>query len=100
MGWRYDAGQANEWLKGVWNMRESPSYQAVLKEGRNEGLIEGRVTEAQRLLLMLAGNRFGEPDEATRSAVEAIHDIDRLERMIKRVYDANLPDWGGLLTTA
>ena len=100
MGWRYDVKQATQWLKGVWNMHESPSYQAVLKEGRNEGLIEGRVGKAQRMLLMLGEDRFGEPDEATQSAVEAIRDVERLERMIKRVYDANIPDWRGLLNTA
>jgi hypothetical protein len=96
MGWRYDEKQATHWLKGVWNMHESPTYQAILKEGRNEG----RVAEAQRLLLMLGGNRFGEPDEATRGAVEAIHDVERLERMTMRVHDANIPDWEGLLNTA
>jgi predicted transposase YdaD len=100
MGWRYDVKQAAQWLNGVWNMDKSPSYQAILRDGRNEGLIEGRVAEAQRLLLMLGGNRFGEPDEATRGAVEAIHDVDRLERMTVRVYDEDIADWEGLLNTA
>ena len=104
MGWRYDEKQATEWLKGVWNMHESPTYQAILRRGRDEGLIEGRnegrVAEAQRLLLVLGGNRFVEPDEATRSAVEAIHDVDRLERMTVRVYDEDIADWEGLLNTA
>ena len=49
---------------------------------------------------MLGGNRFGEADEATRSAVEAIHDVDRLERMTVRVYDEDIADWEGLLNTA
>ncbi len=42
MGWRYDEKLTTESLKGVWNMHESPTYQAILKEGRNEG----RVVEA------------------------------------------------------
>jgi hypothetical protein len=92
MGWRYDEKLATQSLKGVWNMHESPTYQAVLNEGR--------VDEAQRLLLMLGANRFGEPDEATRGAVEAIHDVERLERMTMRVHDANIPGWEGLLDTA
>jgi hypothetical protein len=105
MGWRYEDELAFRLLEGVWkNMRDSTTYQAILKEGRNEGLIEGRnegrVAEAQRLLLMLGGNRFGEPNEATRGAVEAIHDVERLERMTMRVHDANVPDWEGLLNTA
>ncbi len=92
MGWRYDEKLATHLLERVWNMHESPTYQAVVKEGR--------VAEAQRLLLMLGGNRFGEPDEATRSAVEAIHDVERLEKMTMRAYDADIPDWEGLLSTA
>ena len=36
MGWRYDKKQATEWLKGVWNMHESPTYQAILKRGREK----------------------------------------------------------------
>jgi predicted transposase YdaD len=89
-------------------MHESPTYQAILREGRkqglieahNEGLIEGRVEEAGRILLMLGEDRFGEPGEATRRAVEAIRDVERLERMAMRVHDANLSDWEGLLNTA
>jgi hypothetical protein len=105
MGLRFEDELAFRLLEGVRNkMRDSTTYQAILREGRNEGrnegLIEGRVGEAQRLLLLLGGNRFGEPDEATRGAVEAIHDVDRLERITVRVYDANVHDWEGLLSTA
>jgi hypothetical protein len=37
MGWRYDKNLARRSLKGVWNMQESPFYQAILREGREEG---------------------------------------------------------------
>ena len=70
-------------------------HAAILTEGRNEG----RVGEAQRMLLMLGETRFGEPDEATRGAVKAILDVERLERMTKRVLDTNIQDWNGLLGT-
>jgi hypothetical protein len=81
-------------------MHESPTYQAILREGRkqglieahNEGLIEGRVEEAGRILLTLGEDRFGKPGEATRRAVEATRDVERLERMAMRVHDANLSD--------
>jgi hypothetical protein len=96
MGWRYDKKRATQLLKGVWNMHESPTYQSILKEGRKEG----RVVEAKRLLLMLGVDRFGEPDKATRRTVEAIQDLERLERMAKRVYDTSITDWEGLLNTA
>jgi hypothetical protein len=99
MGLRYEQAFAWQLLEGVQNMKESSTYQATLREGREQGLIEGRVGEAQRMLLMLGEARFGEPDEATRRAVEAIHDVERLERMTKRVLDTNINGWDGLLGT-
>jgi predicted transposase YdaD len=99
MGLCFSKEFASRLLEGVQNMRESTTYQAILTEGRNEGLIEGRVTEAQRLLLLQGEIRFGVPDETTRSAVEAIQDLERLEGMSKRVLDTNIQDWNGLLGT-
>jgi hypothetical protein len=95
MGLRFEISFASQLLEGVQNMRESTTYQAILKEGRDQG----RISEAQRLLLMLAEARFGEPDEAARGAVEAIHDVDRLERMTKRILDTSAPGCDGLLGT-
>ena len=74
-------------------MRESTTYQAVLNEGRDEG----RVAEARRMLLMLGGDRFGEPSEAIRGGIDVIHDVERLERMSQRVYATDIHDWEGLL---
>ena len=95
MGLCFSKEFASRLLEGVQNMRESTTYQAILTEGRNEG----RVGEAQRMLLMLGETRFGEPDEATCGAIEAILDVERLERMTKRVLDTNIQDWNGLLGT-
>lgn len=97
MGFRYDEKMATQLVKGVWkNMRESTTYQAILKEGRDMG----QIAEARRMLLMLGGNRFGDPNEATRAAVDAIQNVERLERITLRVYDANISDWESLLATA
>ena len=92
---RYEPVFAKQLVDGVYNMRESAMYQLILQEGRNEG----RVGEAQRLLLRQGGIRFGPPDEATRAAVEAIGDLDRLERMSDRIVDLSIHDWNGLLDT-
>lgn len=101
MGFRYDEKLATQLVKGVWkNMRESTTYQAILKEGHDMGRNEGRIAEARRMLLMLGGKRFGDPNEATRAAVDAIQNVERLERMTLRVYDANVSDWDSLLATA
>ena len=107
LGLRFSNDFAYHLLEGVHNMQESTTYQAILEEGRNEGLVEGRneglmkgrVTEAQRLLIMLGEERFGEPDGATRDLIEATHDLERLERLTKRVIDTNVHDWIGLVST-
>ncbi len=99
MGLRYSEDVALQLLEGVRNMQESTTYQAILREGRNEGLIEGHVNEARRLLLLLGEDRFGPPAEATRTAIEAIRDLERLERMIRRANNPNFHDWGALLGT-
>jgi hypothetical protein len=101
MGWRYDVKQAAQWLKGVWNMHESPSYQAILsegrQEGRREGLQEGRVTGERRFLLRQGTKKFGEPDAATVATIEAIQDVDRLEALGLRIIDVDVSGWDDLL---
>ena len=57
------------------------------------------MSEAQRLLLMLGEARFGEPDGAARGAIEATRDVERLERLTRRVIDTSVQDWDGLLGT-
>jgi len=76
-------------------MRESSTYQAILKEGREEG----RVSEAQRMLLIQGEIRFGAAGETIQAALEAIRDLDRLERLSRRVVDTNIHDWDALLST-
>jgi predicted transposase YdaD len=97
MGLCFEDELAAQLLEGVQTMRESTTYQAILREGRNEGLIEGRVSEAQRVLLSQEEMRFGVPDEATRDAIEAIRDVERLEKICLRILDENILDWNGLL---
>jgi predicted transposase YdaD len=99
MGLRYSEAVALQLLEGVQNMRESTTYQAILREGRNEGLIEGAVRELQRVLLIQGEIRFGAPNERIRNAIEEIRDLEHLERMSRRLLDTNLHDWEGLLDT-
>ena len=84
LGLRYDEREANHLLRGVRQMRESTTYQAILREGRSEGhqtgLLEGReegrASEARRLLLRMAEHRFGPPTPGQVAAIEAITDIE------------------------
>jgi hypothetical protein len=71
-------------------MRESDTYQAILDEGREEGL-----NALRRALLRLGRKRFGEPDEETRQAICAIRDPDRLEELSERLLDVST--WDELL---
>jgi hypothetical protein len=91
MGVRYPDELVDHLLEGIQTMRESTTYQAILREGRAEG--------EQRLLLLLGIQRFGEPDDATVIAIEAIRDIDRLEALAKRILDPDTQTWDELLRT-
>ena len=73
-------------------MRESTTYQAILREGR--------ITGEQKLLQRQGTKRFGEPDATTVAAIEAIQDIDRLEALGERILDPGIRDWDDLLRTS
>ncbi len=96
MGLRYSNEFAFQLLEGVQNMRGSTTYQAVLKEGRDEGWIAGE----QRMLLRQGTKRFGEPDAATVAAIEAIKDIDRLEALGDRIVNMGIQTWDELLRSS
>jgi hypothetical protein len=74
-------------------MRESSGYQLILDEGRAEGRAEG----VRATILRQGHTRFGPPGGAVESALQAITDLERLERMVDRVHDA--VDWRDLLAT-
>ena len=44
-------------------MRESPTIQAFIEEGRRKGLEEGRAGEARKIILRLGRKRLGAVDE-------------------------------------
>jgi hypothetical protein len=97
MGLSYSEEVVAQLLEGVMNIQESTTYQAILRDGRQEGLIEGRVTGEQQLLIRLGTKRFGEPDAATVSAIEATRDVERLETLGERILDPDVRDWNSLL---
>jgi len=87
MGLRYRDAMIARLLERVRDMRESVTYQAILREGRAE--------EARALLLRLGTKRFGPPSETARAAVEAITEIERLEGLNERLLDVE--SWEELL---
>jgi hypothetical protein len=70
-------------------MKDSMTYQATLEDGRIE--------EAQRVLIRLGTKQNGPPDETSRSMITAIEDRDRLERMCDAILTAK--SWLELLST-
>jgi predicted transposase YdaD len=109
MGLRYDQTVAGKLLGGVRAMKESSTYQAILSEGRTEGIElgrqegrvegrqEGRAEEARSLLLRLGALRFGSPDESIKAAITAVPEIQELEVLLERLLKAE--SWDELLHT-
>jgi len=91
LGLRYPRDVVDQLMPGIRNMRDSVTYQAIVDEGRDEGRAEGE----RRLLLLIGTARFGQPDGVTQAKLDAIADIDVLERLAGRLLTAG--SWAELL---
>lgn len=73
-------------------MKESSTYQAIVEEGRIEGIArgkaEGAVAEAKKVLRLQGDEAFGVPDSATASTIEQLDNLVRLEDLLRRVRTA------------
>jgi predicted transposase YdaD len=82
-------------------MQESTTYQRILREGRQAGLVEGhqegRLVEARQFLRRLGTQQFGEPDDQTVAALEAIRDVERLEAIFDQFLRQDHKRWEELL---
>ena len=78
-------------------MRESSGYQLILDEGREEGRVQGELRHARKMVLRLGRQKFGAPTPEVEAAVQAIADLDRLDRMSDRLFNA--ATWQDLLAT-
>ena len=56
-----------------------------------------RMRQARKMLLSLGGQKFGQSDPATEATIQAITDLDRLERMGVRLL--TVTTWQDLLAT-
>ena len=70
-------------------MNESDTYLAIIDEGREK--------QVKKDILRLGKRRFGPADQTNESAIQAITDLDRLERLLDRILDAS--NWQDLLNT-
>jgi predicted transposase YdaD len=103
MGLRYRQELIDQLLQGVQGMEESVTYRAIVEKGRVEGYakgrVEGRVEEAQRMLVRIGEAHFKTPPSpATLTAIEAMTQTETLEELAVRVGQVN--SWEELLPTA
>jgi hypothetical protein len=76
-------------------MRESDTYLAIFEQGYHEG----RLLEAKRWILRTGQTRLGPPNQTTTAAIEEIEDLERLERIIDRVFERSVTAWPEVLST-
>ncbi len=74
---------------GVRAMQESDTYLAILDEGEEK--------RARKDILIIAEERFGPPDESFKTQLNAITDLARLERMVRRA--VTVASWQEILET-
>ena len=73
------------------------TYQWIFEQGRLEGVIEGRLNEARRLVLRQGTSRFGAADAVVVASVESITVLDWLEALGERILDPSIEKWDDLL---
>jgi hypothetical protein len=88
MGLRYERAMVQSLLRGVVNMKESVTYQAILEEGEAIGEAKGKADEARKLLMLLGRDRFGEPSAKIVAHLGALTDLGRLEALMTRLLHA------------
>ena len=71
-------------------MRESTTYQAILREGKAKGEAKG----ARRLLLRLGRKHLGPPAAEIEAKIQAMTEVRELEQLAERFADVS--SWGEL----
>jgi hypothetical protein len=90
-GMRVKRDVALQVFRGVRAMRDSDTYMMILGEGRED--------EAKSIILRQGQKRFGPADEATNARLKGITDLDRLDRLVDRLFDGAATTWQDLLDT-
>jgi predicted transposase YdaD len=96
MGLRYEPALIQAVLKGVGNMKESVTYRAILEEGKAEGIVEGSLQEARKMVLLMGRSHFGQPaSPQVVAALEAVTEASQLEELGVRLLQVS--SWQELL---
>ena len=67
-------------------------------KGLEKGELIGRVNGVRKMLLLQGRIRFGEPETAINAAMDAITDLDRLEKLTKHLLTVG--SWDELLASS
>ena len=94
MGLKYAEAFAQQLLRGVQTMKDSTTYQAIIREGEEQG----RLAEAHNLLLRMGNKRFGPPTAAEQAALASIASLEKLEQLAERLLEVE--NWQELLAFA
>ena len=79
LGLRYQADFVEHLLQGVRAMKDSTTYQAILEEGRQEGIPVG----ARQILFGIGKRRFGKgPSPEQQTVIKAITNLERPEELV------------------
>lgn len=95
MGLRFSEEMISQLLRGVRQMEESVTYQAIIKKGQARGETIGMAHGERKLLIMAATKKLGAPGESTLAALSSISDVTKLERMFVGLDSVN--SWEQLL---
>src|SRR5262249_6240022 len=89
LGLRYSDEFADALFEEGLGMEESTTYPAIVRRGRAE--------QARHILLLQGEAKFGPPDPATLSAIEAVSDLVRLDDLSVRLLEVD--SWQELLAS-
>jgi predicted transposase YdaD len=92
LGLRYDVSVYQPLFEGVQKMRESSGYQAILKEGREEGREESVLKGLQLSVITLLESRFGSIPAEIESQIRQCTDAERLRKAVQQVLTIAKPN--------
>jgi predicted transposase YdaD len=98
LGLRYEEALIEQLFKEITTMEESTTYRGILARGETRGFDRGRLQGERQVLLRQGRSKFGEPDDATLAALEAITNPERLEALGERLL--HVDSWQDLLADA
>jgi hypothetical protein len=90
-GLRVKRDVALQVFRGVRTMQDSDTYLAILEEGEE--------AKAKKVIIRQGQKRYGPPGEEITSKLDGITGLDRLDRLIDRLFDATATSWQELLDT-